>query len=1561
MTTAAEPIAIVGMQCLYPGAANLEAYWSNLVRGVDAVREVPPSRWRAEEYDRIHARRGGFLEGLTQFDPLEYGIMPAAVQDGDPEQFLVYAVVHGALRDMQRGRHFRATGVASPPSPQLTDLPARAEVVIGRGGYNGNTIEAAYLLMEFVNQVGELLSAIVPDCSPQKRIEIRKLLATAFPKAPTTEMLASSIPNLTSGRIANRLDFQGGNFTVDAACASGLIATDLVIRALRERRADLGIAAAVHLVQKPYFWFAFELLHALSPSGRCSAFSRAADGLVIGEGVGAIVLKRLDDAQRDGDRIYAVLRAVGTASDGKAMGPLTPRLEGQVLALRRAYQECGVDPATVGLIEGHGTAMPVGDQTEIATLHTVFGKEGYPAVALGSVKSMLGHLMPAAGMAGLIKTALAVYHRTLPPTLHVEEVHPELRDSRLYVNTKTRPWILPTEQIRRAGVNAFGFGGINTHAVLEDLPHDGPRESLTPRSCELFVLSAPTRAALEAQLEHWRDSLSSLAEASLRDLCYTVSRRVQAEHPVRLAVVARDVAQLRTRLDQARNRREPRWHEDAGLAFSESPYPGKLAVLFPGLAFPGLAAGYTDRLGELCLHFPELREYIDIADAYSPIIESQLGYPLRHQFFPPPLSDAATLAKLERELIWSKRTPLGQMYVALAGWHLLRAMGFRVEALAGFSMGEWAALAAAEVLSQDDLRSMLGIWQSLGDVPEQLTGIWGMVGTNAQRVEAILAQLPGTAAIIMDPSPTQTFFAGEVDTVRAALETLRQQGIFVQEIPFPAIHTPLAASIVDGLRAMKSAMPAHPPRARVYCGMNGQPYPDDPDVIRDWLIDSFREPLRGKDTIRNMYHQDGVRIFIEVGIGGRSPQSLARILDDVPHVAVAIDSRGTSGLEQFLQMLGRLFVLGVPFDLGYLYRTRPCREVELGKPPTVSRTSLQLDLAHPRARVPAESVARLRELLQIERPAPPPKAAVTAVSSLPPHPVTEVMATMQRFLEVQQHYEASETQMLAQMLAAQQATLAVALTPRSYVLEGEATGEKGTSGTTSPLSALNHAPRVNGRSEKTSGPFAGQITRLVPGQELEATLTLDVAKHLFLADHAFIRVPETLKPTEERLPTLPMTFGMEIICETAAQLEPSLQVIGCHDVEASKWIALVSQRTLPVYIRAKRVSETEVEVELRPEGQERPALRGRATLGQSLPPPPPPLQVIADQPCPHRAEELYTIPFMFHGPRFHVVSKLVGTSESTLVAELTLRDPGELLAEPLPALPIFDPVLVDGVGQVVGYKLLLEDWNIYPLRLGRLTRYGPTPPPGSVVRMLASYCKVDGRRVEMNADILDPSGRIWLRLERWQVWRILWPKHLSVFSRNPRQYSVGTPWPTSHPNAACCRMNAKRFGEIAPEWIARYCLPKTEWEQYRAAPRFDWLLRRIAVKDAVRDWFRQHRGQILLHLEIEIADAADGTLRLVAPRQEGLLVAAVGDEQEAIALCAQATRIGVETASAKTTSREQAAVRALARALGQAATEPLRVLQTRPEGLVEIESFGIRYFVETSVDADQVFAVVVLA
>jgi acyl transferase domain-containing protein len=294
----------------------------------------------------------------------------------------------------------------------------------------------------------------------------------------TAQTPSTIIPNLVAGRIANRFNLMGPNYIVDAACASSLVAIDHAVKDLLLDRCDMVLAGGA---QGSLLVLELMLFCALDAMSRCPAprpFDKDADGTVLGEGLGTLVLKRKRDAERDGDRIYCLIKGVGLASDGRARAIMAPRREGEALALRRAYENAGADPMSVELIEAHGTGIPVGDVTEIQALASVFGprRGGVPSCAVGSVKSMIGHCRPAAGVAGIIKAALSLYHRVLPPTLNCDVPNPnlELETTPFYINTDTRPWIHPDAgPPRRAGVSAMGFGGINSHCVLEEYEGSG--------------------------------------------------------------------------------------------------------------------------------------------------------------------------------------------------------------------------------------------------------------------------------------------------------------------------------------------------------------------------------------------------------------------------------------------------------------------------------------------------------------------------------------------------------------------------------------------------------------------------------------------------------------------------------------------------------------------------------------------------------------------------------------------------------------------------------------------------------------------------------------------------------------------------------------------------------------------------------------------------------------------------------------------------------------------------------------------------------------------------------
>lgn len=493
------PVAIVGMAVLLPGAKDLDAYWRNLVDGVDAVREVPEGRWDPVYYrpgdpggaaDRIYCRRGGFVDGLAEVDAARFGIMPSSVAGTEPDQLIALSVAARAIADAGGEERLPERG--------------RVGVVLGRGGYLNPGLVRLDQRVRTAHQLTHTLGELLPHLAQDQLDRVRAAFTeTLGPEHP--ESAIGLVPNLAASRIANRLDLRGPAYTVDAACASSLIAVDQAVGELASGRCDLMLAGGVHHCHDITLWSVFAQLRALSPSQRSRPFHAAADGILIGEGTGVVALKRLADAERDGDRVYAVIRGTGVAGDGRAAGLMNPDPGGQTRAVRHAWRAAGLDPrdpGSLGLLEAHGTGTPAGDAAELATLAEVFGPgvEGAAAPVIGSVKSMIGHCMPAAGVAGLVKAALAVHHATLLPTLHCEDPHPALARTRFRPAAVARPWEGP---LRRAAVNAFGFGGINAHVVLEQAPGavPAPRRAAVREPERVLRLSADTAEGLARLLD----------------------------------------------------------------------------------------------------------------------------------------------------------------------------------------------------------------------------------------------------------------------------------------------------------------------------------------------------------------------------------------------------------------------------------------------------------------------------------------------------------------------------------------------------------------------------------------------------------------------------------------------------------------------------------------------------------------------------------------------------------------------------------------------------------------------------------------------------------------------------------------------------------------------------------------------------------------------------------------------------------------------------------------------------------------------------------------------------
>ncbi|KIO78803.1 beta-ketoacyl synthase [Pedobacter lusitanus] len=478
-------VAVIGMSCIFPGAGDLDTFWKNIINKVDSTQVVPPDRIDPVHFnkdssgvDRFYCNRGGFIPEYN-FDPQRFGILPVAVNGTEPDHLLTLDLVYRALEDagvFEKNASLEKTGI-----------------IIGKGNYAG---PGATRAIEIV-RTGEQIAAILKDLLPHLGTEDIEKVKHEFQLrkgrfGPDTAM--GLIPNLVASLVANRLNLGGVAFTLDAACASSLIAIDHAVQELNSGRCDMVIAGGVHVGQNAAFWSIFSNLGALSKQEKIKPFDTHADGLIIGEGCGFVVLKRLEDAIQDKDRIYAVIKGVGVSSDGSGTSVMSPSVKGQLRAIAQAWSNSEISPATIGYIEAHGTGTPLGDKTELETLTQFFGFDAeLPKAGIGTVKSNIGHAMPAAGIAGLIKTCLALYHDTLPPTLHCENPLAQMEKTRFLAVQEPLSWEkagLP----KIAGVNAFGFGGINAHVVLEGFN--------APKKDEVLLIARPTHEELISALEN---------------------------------------------------------------------------------------------------------------------------------------------------------------------------------------------------------------------------------------------------------------------------------------------------------------------------------------------------------------------------------------------------------------------------------------------------------------------------------------------------------------------------------------------------------------------------------------------------------------------------------------------------------------------------------------------------------------------------------------------------------------------------------------------------------------------------------------------------------------------------------------------------------------------------------------------------------------------------------------------------------------------------------------------------------------------------------------------------
>jgi len=1434
-------IAIIGMACVLPGAPDATRYWENILHKVNAISDAPPE-WEAELFyeqdtkadDRTYCKRGGFLGKLAQFDPFAFGIMPNAVDGGEPDHYMALQAAHDALKDCG--------------ALDLEPVKARTAVIIGRGTYVNRGNAAALQQGVMVESILRILKQLHPEHTDAELAEIKRQIKAGLPPFHS-DTASGLVPNIITGRIANRLDLMGPNYLIDAACASSLVAVEMAARELRTGNCDLALAGGVNSNTSPVLMMIFSQLGALSHRGQLSSFDKDADGTLLGEGVGMVVLKRLAEAERDGNHIYAVLKNVGIASDGRATHVLAPRLEGEELALRRAYEPVGIDPLTVGLVEAHGTGTPVGDVVEVEALRRVFPprQTESPRCALGSVKSMISHTVPAAGVAGLIKAALALHHKVLPPTL-CENPNPKLQleNTNLYINTETRPWIHGSSKTpRRAGVNAFGFGGINAHAILEEYtgPHQAPWMQRDWDS-ELFVFSGDSRTTVAEDAQQALQLLRAGGDAlSLKDLAWTLNCS-RPMGPVRMAVVGLSHTDLAAKLERAIKRLgDPKTRnikEIEGIYHFKEPLGlhGKLAFLFPGEG-----SQYRNMLGDLCIHFPEVRRVFDLMDrAYE---NHPRDYLPSDVIFPPPLGSPS------QERLYNMDSGAETVFCAnQALYALIENLGIRADAMVGHSTGEHSALLASrvvEVADDDELiQHILGVYEvfdklnATSDIPEAV--LLAVAGADHAFLERQVADSDGEMYIALDNCIHQVVLCGHESVIDRLVTVLTPKGAICQKLPFArAYHTPWFEVFSKPLKQHFDRLRIGKAQTALYSCVTAGPYPHDPEEIRALAAVQWSSTVRFRETIEGM-HGDGVRLFLEIG-----PRSnLTGFTDDVlrakPHAAIPSNVQHRSGIVQLHHMLGQLVAHGLNPKLEHLFARRAPRPVtEKIKP----KRMLALGTGLQPARLPADFKLPGSET-KSSAPSPPPPAPVFAPS---PQPLAPAAPTDPRSALMQEHLS-----MMEQLVQTQQEVMAAYLVGRA----------------STPAAG-----------PQTRSPFFHDIIENVPGVRAVARHRFSAEREIIFHDHALGRDVSTEDPSLLGLTLVPLTVTMEMLAEGGALLTPHKFLVGMRDIRASRWITL-EKPGYTIEATAKQTAPGEVHVALREAGAAntlRPILaEAVAVFAERYPDsgPPRPFTLENEKRSAWIPEQLYRTG-MFHGSLMQGTKSVERAGRNGCSATLEALPHAQLFTDnPRPAF-LFDPVLLDAAGQVVAYwfwEAIEKGTDLFPYRVGAFHCYAPAPPTGSLLE-----CRVV-RRFESDAvihsdiEILDRAGKVYYRLDNWETRRFPQPPRFLRLRIDPRATYLATPWrePVAGKHGvACCRVEGlpQAFLESSHSvWLktlAYLVLSRREratWDNLPTSPkeRYDWLLGRCAAKDAVRMLIQERFGEQLCAADVEIAGEGSGRL-----------------------------------------------------------------------------------------------------
>lgn len=863
-----EPIAIIGISCRFPGAKNKEAFWNLLREGVDAITQVPPERWNTDaSYEEnaetaINTCWGGFLEDIDQFDPQFFKISPREAVSIDPQQRLLLELAWEALEDAGQ----KPSGLAG----------TKTGVFMGINGFDYYT-----LLMN----------------NPAHNID-------AYIGTGNTNCIAAN-------RISYFFDFTGPSLGIDTACSSSLVATHLACQSIWNGESSLALAGGVRIILSPLIAASFSKAGFIAPDGRCKTFDSQANGYVRSEGAGVVLLKPLSQALVDGDPIYAAIRSSAVNQDGRSNGLTAPNPWAQETLLRETYRQAGISPHQVQYIEAHGTGTQLGDPIEMKALGKVLAQGRSPDnnCVVGSVKTNIGHLEAAAGIASLIKVALSLQHCQIPPHLHFQQPNP-------YIPFATLPLRIPnaleswpeTKDTKIAGISSFSFGGTNAHLVLEEAPLVKKKQAAADDMQHLLTLSAKSEKALKDITGRYLKFFASHPNVSLTDVCFTASTgRSHFEH--RLAIAAKSTQELVRRLET--------FHQgqtDVGLTSGHlrSKQQRKIAFLFTGQG-----AQYANMGRQLYNTQPMFRKTLEQCDRLlQPYLEESLLSVL--------FADS-TDAQILNQTAYTQPALFALEYALAQMW---QSWGVVPDIVMGHSVGEYVAACVAGVFNLEDGLKLIA---TRGRIMQALPPLGMMAAIFATQEQVTDAILPyhSQISIAAINGPKHTVISGEKNSVKLVIEQLQGEGIEVRSLQVShAFHSPLMNPILDELEQLASQVTYDYPRIPIISNLTGKILTAEESIDATYWLHHIRETVQFSVGIQTLIDKD-YDIFLEIGPHPVLSSMGKRCLKTESSVWLPSMQRDQDNWRLILNSLGILYANGIEIDWSNFYQDYHCSKIHL--------------------------------------------------------------------------------------------------------------------------------------------------------------------------------------------------------------------------------------------------------------------------------------------------------------------------------------------------------------------------------------------------------------------------------------------------------------------------------------------------------------------------------------------------------------------------------------------------------------------------------------------------------